>query len=68
MPLIEFKFNPFRSQTMRGLVVVILGVLYGHFDPNGVGGTLGPLVVQLIGLALGMFGIRNAIAKNGNSE
>lgn len=63
--LISFKFNPFKSLTVAGTLAVVASLLWSHFDPTAVEGTLGPLLVQVIGILLGMFGIRNAIAKNG---
>lgn len=65
MSIIGFKFNPFKSLTLGGALSVIGGTLWSHFDPAAATGTAGPLVVQLVGLLLGMVGIRNAIAKNG---
>lgn len=66
--LIGFKFNPFKSLTMAGTLTVVGSLLWSHFDPSAVTGSAGPLIVQIIGVILGMMGIRNAVAKNGQGQ
>lgn len=68
MSLIGFKFNPFKSLTLGGTAAVVGSMLWSHFDPSAATGTAGPLAVQVIGMLLGMVGIRNAISKNGQGQ
>ena len=73
MPLLELHFNPFRSLTLRGVVMVLAGVALGAFDTSAIGGDLGPIVIiaieyalKLLGGVIAALGVRNAIAKNGS--
>lgn len=55
-----FKFNPWKSLTLRGTAVVVGGMLWQHLDPNALG-SHGPVVVQALGILLGVLGIRNRL-------
>ena len=55
-----FKFNPWRSLTLRGAGIVVGGMLWQHLDPTALG-SHGPVIVELIGGLLSVIGIRNRL-------
>lgn len=57
-----FKFNPFKSVTVGGLVVLVANHLVTSIDPAALT-PKGVAAVNLVGVVLTVLGLRNAAAK-----
>ena len=63
-----FNFNPFKSMTLRGTAVAVIGYVWSHVDYTSAASPAAGVILQGVGFVLTMLGIRNAIAKNGQGQ
>jgi hypothetical protein len=63
-----FNFNPFKSMTLKGTAIAVVGYVWSHVDYTSAASPAIGFGLQAVGFFLGMLGIRNAIAKNGTQQ
>lgn len=63
-----FNFNPFKSMTLKGTAIAVLGYVWSHVDYTSAASPVAGTILQAVGFVLTMLGIRNAIAKNGAGQ
>lgn len=57
-----FAFNPFKSLTIRGVVLALVPVLVQAFDPGALG-QVPQTILMSLGVLIAALGLRNAQAK-----